>query len=117
MRVVFMRHLLLFAAPMRALLVVLLLVSCGQPYGSRHWPRSREARPQLVFDVDVDVAALQRERFWDAPFPSDARLTKDGAPDVSGLPNPWGIPFVEKSKQAILNGVKVNGRGFSPLPV
>jgi hypothetical protein len=97
------------------LVFVVGLASCSQPYGSRHWPRSRESRPQLVFEIDADLSSP--ERFFDAPWPADARLLPDGAPDVRGLPNPFGVFFVERSKAAVLDGVKANGPGFSPLPV
>jgi hypothetical protein len=35
--------------------------------------------------------------FFGTPFPSDARRTPTGAPDFSGLPNPGGVGFVDKS--------------------
>ncbi len=92
-----------------------IVAGCTQPYGSRHWPRSRESRPQLVFDTGADLT--DEHHFFDAPFPADARVMPDGAPDVRGLPNPFGVSFVARSKQAVIDGVKVNGAGFSPLGV
>jgi hypothetical protein len=104
----------------RLLLVVTLLSStvlaaCSPPYGSRHWPRSREARPSLVFDVDADFT--DPARYFDAPTPSDARRMPNGAPDVRGLPNPFGVGFVEQSKQVVVEDVVDNGVGVHPLPV
>ena len=98
-----------------AVVPVVVAAACVPPYGSRNWPRSREARPRLVFDMGADLG--DSSHFWDAPFPADARRLPDGAPDVRGLPNPFGISFVEKSKQAVMDGVKANGAGFSPLSV
>ncbi|MBM4283220.1 MAG: hypothetical protein FJ137_21560 [Deltaproteobacteria bacterium] len=88
---------------------------CAPPYSSRHWPRSREARPALVFDVDADLT--QPDRFFDAPFPADARRLDNGAPDVRGVPNPFGVGFVEASRRVVMEDVVDNGVGFSPLPV
>ena len=91
------------------------ITACSQPYGSRHWPQSRENLPQLVFDIDVDHA--DPARFWDAPYPSDARTLPSGTPDVRGLPNPFGVGFVELAKQSVMHDVDALGPGFSPLPV
>jgi hypothetical protein len=90
-------------------------VGCTPPYNSRHWPRSRESRPALVFDTAADFA--DPARFHDAPFPADARRLDNGAPDVRGVPNPFGVGFVEASRQAVLEDVVDNGVGFSPMPV
>lgn len=96
-------------------LLLLVAFACVPPYGARHWPRSREAKPAVVLDVDADLA--DPARFFAAPFPAEPRLLPSGAPDVRGLPNPFGIPFVEASKAAVVDGVDVNGRGFAPAPV
>ena len=104
-----------FFAVVVVVVAVVAVGGCQQPYGSRHWPRSREARPQLVLETDVDLT--DPAHFFDAPWPADARRLPDGAPDVRGLPNPFGISFVEHSKAAVVDGVKANGPGFSPLPV
>jgi hypothetical protein len=95
--------------------VVVGAASCSPPYNSRHWPRSREARPALVLDTAVDLS--DPAHFYDAPFPADARRLDNGAPDVRGLPNPFGVGFVDKSREAVMQDVVDNGRGFSPLPV
>ena len=95
--------------------VVTFVSACTQPYGSRHWPQSREDRPQLIFNVDVDFH--DAAHFWDAPWPADARRTATGTPDVQGMPNPYNVSFVELSKVSVQNDVDANGAGFSPLPV
>ncbi|MDP2340567.1 MAG: hypothetical protein Q8O67_06400 [Deltaproteobacteria bacterium] len=95
--------------------VVVALAGCLQPYGSRHWPRSRESRPLLVFETAADLSSP--DHFFDAPWPADARVLPDGAPDIGGLPNPFGVFFVERSKAAVVDGVKANGPGFSPMSV
>jgi len=48
----------------------------------------------LVFDLDADLS--DQKAFYDVPFPSDLRLHADGTPDMSGYPNPRGIPVVEQ---------------------
>ena len=89
--------------------------SPARPYGSRHWPQSRENLPQLVFDIDVDHT--DPAHFWDAPFPADARTLPSGTPDVRGLPNTYGVSFVELAKQSVMYDLDALGPGFSPLPV
>jgi len=69
----------------------------------------------LVFDTTADLS--EPSSFWDAPWPSDARLLASGAPDVRGFPNPYGVPFVEIAKQSVMDDVAARGTGFSPLPV
>ena len=96
-------------------LAVVGLAACPRPYGSRHWPQSRENLPQVVFNVDVDLT--DPVHFWDAPYPADARTLPSGTPDVRGLPNPYGVGFVELAKQSVMNDVDALGPGFSPLPV
>jgi len=48
---------------------------------------------RLVFDLAADLhdPAL----FYDAPYPSDLRLTPAGAPDLAGFPNPGKIGAVD----------------------
>jgi hypothetical protein len=97
--------------------VLFLLVSsaCAKPYGSRHWPQSRERRPQLVFEPQADLS--NADFFWNAPWPADARTLPTGAPDVRGLPNPFGVGFVDIAKRSVMEDVASRGVGFSPLPV
>ena len=89
--------------------------ACSQPYGSRHWPQSRERHPMLVFEPGADFS--DAARFWDAPWPADARTLPSGAPDVRGLPNPFAVSFVDIAKRSVMDDVAARGPGFSPLPV
>lgn len=98
-----------------SLVGILAVIGCSQPYGSRHWPQSRENLPQLVFDVDADLA--DPGHFWDAPWPAAARTLPSGTPDVRGLPNPYNVGFVDLAKQSVMHDVDALGPGFSPLPV
>ena len=66
-----------FAVVVVVVVAVVAVGGCQQPYGSRHWPRSREARPQLVLETDVDLT--DPAHFFDAPWPADARRLPDGA--------------------------------------
>jgi hypothetical protein len=95
--------------------VAVVLGACSQPYGSRHWPQSRERHPTLVFEPGADFS--DPARFWDAPWPADARVLPSGAPDVRGLPNPFGVSFVDIAKRSVMDDVAARGPGFSPLPV
>jgi hypothetical protein len=44
------------------------------------------------FDLDGDLTGT--ETFWNLPFPSDVRVDGNGAPDVSGYPNPRGAGII-----------------------
>ena len=85
--------------------------ACSQPYGSRHWPQSRERHPMLVFEPGADFS--DAARFWDAPWPADARTLPSGAPDVRGLPNPFAVSFVDIAKRSVMDDVAARGPGFS----
>ena len=63
--------------------LALLLASCTQHAA----PLAPGLLSTLIFDPSVP-------RFFDAPFPSDARLT-NGAPDFSALPDPVGSPIAK----------------------
>jgi len=54
---------------------------------------STEAPTSVYFDLDgnVDTPAT----FFDHPFPSDLRLTEDGAPNLRGFPNPKDTAIVD----------------------
>jgi hypothetical protein len=106
-----------FSSLMAAVVVWVIVVGggCGQPYGSRHWPQSRERHPTLVFEPGADFS--DAARFWDAPWPADARTLPSGAPDVRGLPNPFGVSFVDIARRSVMDDVTARGPGFSPLPV
>jgi hypothetical protein len=57
------------------------------------------------------TSLTEGDGFFDRPWPSDARLTPDGAPDLAGFPDP-GVP--------ILGGLKtiaMQRKGFPVVPV
>lgn len=64
----------------------------------------------LVFDVDADWTTP--DGFYAAPWPLDARVTAEGAPDWRGLPNPNVNVVVEQFKVST-----ATQRGFPTLPV
>jgi len=66
-----------------------------------------ETGPHALFNF---AALASREGFYDYPFPSDARLTPDGAPDVSRFYAPDNLPLLPDVVLAIHRDV----RGFSP---
>ncbi len=45
-----------------------------------------------IFELESTLDGL--EGFYDLPYPSDLRLTPEGTPDLSGFPNPLGLPLV-----------------------
>ena len=49
---------------------------------------------------------------WALPLPSDLRLDAEGAPDVSGFPNPNGLVIVDG-----LKGLVAERRGHALMPV
>lgn len=104
-----------FAVAVVVAVGVVAVAGCTQPWGSRHWPQSRERHPTLVFEPTADLT--DPVRFWDAPWPADARTLPSGAPDVRGLPNPFGVSFVDIAKRSVTDDVAARGPGFSPLPV
>lgn len=73
-------------------------------------PTAPDGGTTVVFDFAADLHSP--DTFFDFPFPSDLRLTKSGAPDVVGLPNP--------TLSAVLEGLRViagDRRGFPFMPV
>ncbi|HSN26414.1 MAG TPA: hypothetical protein VLT45_09015 [Kofleriaceae bacterium] len=46
--------------------------------------------PTVYFDTKHDTA----DTFWNAPWPSDTRLDANGAPDMTGFPNPRNVPIL-----------------------
>ncbi|MEZ4445570.1 MAG: hypothetical protein R3B72_41225 [Polyangiaceae bacterium] len=60
----------------------LLVLACGSDPVTEPPP---PAPTRGIFAIDGDVT--QPDQFFDLPFPSDARLTADGHPDLSGYPN------------------------------
>jgi len=79
-----------------------------------------DAGPGEVYDpvIDDTLEAVNVRmtfggtNFYDAPWPSDARLTADGTVDLSNFPN-TDVPFIQTYQTVIENEV----RGFSTLPV
>jgi len=65
-------------------------------------------RPQNAPAFDPDGGD-----FWDLPFPTDARRSADGRLDLSGFPNPEGVPMLEY----LLGLVETSVDGWSVAPV
>lgn len=63
-----------------------------------------------AFDLAADLA--QAEHFYDFPYPSDLRLSSEGAPDLRGFPNPGAVAIVED-----LRAAAVERKAFPVLPV
>jgi hypothetical protein len=73
------------------------------------WPTlSRSSRPLFELDADLSTEA----RFYDLPYPSDARLTEAGGPDVSGFLNQADSPLVNGLLEAT-----PRRPGFAVVPV
>lgn len=90
-----------------AVLVLLCSCACAKSPGPRSFGRSGT---QAAFDLDSDPA--QAGSFWELPYPSDLRLTAEGAPQLAAFPNPRGLPLVESFRQ-----MAMERRGFPSLPV
>lgn len=60
--------------------------------------------PHTVVLMDFDAGA----GFFDAPFPSAARVTEDGRPNVDGFPNPQKVVLVDR----VLDVLRRDARGF-----
>lgn len=73
-------------------------------------PSSGTNGPRASFDLSADLT--QPAHFFDVPYPSDLRLTADGAPDVSGYPNDLGLSMI-KGLQTLI----AQRRGFPMMPV
>lgn len=86
------------------LLAVVAGPACSGDEGSPKPPAAT-----VAFDPDAKVDA--EGAFFDFPYPSDLRLTSDGAPDLGSFPDP-GVP--------ILAGLKLGAtqrKGFPVVPV
>jgi hypothetical protein len=69
------------------------------------------AGTHVAFDWGADLS--QPEHFYDAPYPSDLRLTPTGAPDLGGLPVP-------QNALGLVGGLKkaaAERKGFPALPI
>lgn len=106
-------RLFLWSLPLCALS---LPVSCGSDEpGDGSPPASQPAAADLpgakiAFELGADLSTS--ERFYDAPYPSDLRLTAGGTIDVRAFPNPAALPMVEG-----LRPVAGEHVGFPVLPV
>ncbi|MBM4371870.1 MAG: hypothetical protein FJ098_09460, partial [Deltaproteobacteria bacterium] len=67
------------------------------------WPDPAGVGARLVFEAEP-------AGFFDQPFPFDLRRSHTGAPDLTGFPNPFGLPVVDTYVDAI--GPVLDG--FSP---
>ena len=67
---------------MRWLFMLALVASCG------------DDGPSSTVYFDLDGSIGEAETFWNLPFPSDLRLAPSGAPDMTGFPNPRGVPLL-----------------------
>jgi hypothetical protein len=79
------------------LTLLLVVVSCASPSAGEEAPP-----PSLVTDGPG---------FFDHPYPSDGRLTADGAPDLAAFPDP-GVPIL-----AGLKKIALERKGFPVVPV
>ncbi len=64
----------------------------------------------VMLDLSADLES--KDHFFDFPWPSDLRLTKTGAPDLAGFPNP--------QNSAIVDGIRtiaMDDTGFPVVPV
>src|SRR5258708_2473162 len=77
------------------LLAVLAMGACSQATVPAH-------KTTAVFDLHADSTNQEAFGFYATPYPSDLRLTKDGTPDVRGLPNNLMAPIAEGLKTAAM---------------
>ncbi|HEY8073431.1 MAG TPA: hypothetical protein VIF62_04965, partial [Labilithrix sp.] len=77
------------------ILLVAAVVACSSPAPTDDAPR----------------VVTQGDGFFDRPWPSDTRLTSDGAPDLAAFPDP-GVPILAGLKQAAMQR-----KGFPVVPV
>ncbi|HEY5927499.1 MAG TPA: hypothetical protein VIV11_37700 [Kofleriaceae bacterium] len=64
--------------------------------------------PTVYFDREH---ANTPATFWDFPFPSDERLDANGAPDITGFPNPRNVPILSD-----LLSLVPDRRGWPTMP-
>lgn len=83
---------------LRALSLMLLIFGCGDvdPLPITEPPIDNSVRAQME---------LGNGGFFDDPWPSDLRLTSDGAPEVSAFPNTARLPLLETIKDSIESSV------------
>jgi hypothetical protein len=56
---------------------------------------------ELVFEVDADLT--QSAAFYDQPYPSDARLTERGTPNLNGFPHDEAYTLVRQLRDAAMD--------------
>ncbi len=87
----------------------LLVGLCGLSRCSSASP-SVPAGPTASFDLHADLT--QPDHYFDFPYPSDLRLTPDGAPDVRGFPNNLNLALIRG-----MQTLTAQRRGFPMMPV
>ncbi len=109
----------------RALLLALLLTACSSSSsngtssghasstgsGGAGGGSSSEKGTVAAFDFGADLT--KPDHFYDAPYPSDLRLTKDGAPDLGNIPAPDTVAAVV----AGLRTIAAQRKGFPVISV
>ena len=93
----------------RHTLFALALTACSSTDDSSA-SKAQPTKVTLVFDLTQDLGA--EGHFFDAPYPSDLRLSAEGTPIVSGFPNPKKVPIVEAGRT-----IAAEHPGFPVLPV
>lgn len=96
-----------FRSSLAGVLVALAASSCGDD--------TAETTPahegtKFVFDLQADLT--DPAQFFDAPYPSDARLTSEGTPDLRGFANPISLDLVDG---LVANASEAHG--FPVIPV
>lgn len=77
---------------LRASLLLLLTLGCA------------DVDPLPIAPIEAQME-LGTGGFFDDPWPSDLRLTSEGAPDVEGFTNPARLPLLESIKAAVGSSV------------
>lgn len=93
-----------------ALSPFVLAIACSSSSGGPG-PATTQDPAEPVFTAPAAVAALDDERFFDHPWPSDFRRDADGTVRLDGYVNPYLSPLIKKY-QAQMRG-KLSG--FSPF--
>lgn len=70
---------------MRRIVLLALLAACGDD-------NKPPASSTAYFDLDGNFT--DGDTFWNHPWPSDLRLDGNGAPNISGFPNPRKVPIL-----------------------
>ncbi|MBK9264046.1 MAG: hypothetical protein IPM54_30120 [Polyangiaceae bacterium] len=89
-----------------SLLMALLFAGCGTDPAAQ----SVDDRTRALLDFESDLTT--DARFYDFPFPSDLRLTAQGAPDYSGVPHPSTVAFWND-----WTSLAMDRRAFPTVPV